>query len=175
MANAAHVDPNDGGRCHAVWLRTKFLEAEPKNWYMLFPDVGLAIQLCHGACLSWDGREARHCTSVAQKTTEQDVLFSYFFGLNTPVERGRIRIDDFEQAAKERDLCPTYNYPAFIPDMLVWVKVTKGEHIRIAKAKVVCIRGEMLLLDMGSATDARPKSFMVDDPNIVIGGKFQYE
>ena len=34
------------------------------SWYLLFPRHGLAIELCHGCWISWDGRVQPHCTAV---------------------------------------------------------------------------------------------------------------
>jgi hypothetical protein len=47
------------------------------NWYFLLPNLhgrrpcgteynGIAVKLCHGTAMSWEGRVARHCTSVSR-------------------------------------------------------------------------------------------------------------
>ena len=47
-------------------------------WYLLFPDVGLAIELAHGVGVSWDGRVHRHCTAVPRHVAPRDHLYSLF-------------------------------------------------------------------------------------------------
>jgi hypothetical protein len=48
-------------------------------WYLLFPDVGLAIELAHGVGVSWDGRVHRHCTAVPRHVALRDHLYCSFF------------------------------------------------------------------------------------------------
>lgn len=174
LANAAHLDPNDDGRCHAVWMRSEFLHPEPKHWYMLFPDVGLAIELCHGACLSWDGREARHCTSVAQKDRATDVLWSYYFGLNAPLAHAQVRLEDFERAVTQREASGD-SWPPFTDNVKVWVKVTQGPNKRIAKGVVDRVDHDTVHIRMRTTKDVRPVPFALRDPNVVLGASFSYE
>lgn len=67
LANSAHYDIGDASVSVAVWVEEKPGEAE--NWYFVLPNVsyqgkaGLVVKLCHGAAISWDGREIFHCTS----------------------------------------------------------------------------------------------------------------
>jgi hypothetical protein len=70
LGNSPHIDNADGSRSIAFWV-----EEEPgraKNWSFLLPDVsidgslGVVIKLFHGAVISWDGREVRHCSSITE-------------------------------------------------------------------------------------------------------------
>jgi hypothetical protein len=66
---AARVDPSDKSPRYTVYTKN---EACPdlKNWYLLFPSLslgdsrGVAVQLFHGAGVSWDGRHVRHGTTI---------------------------------------------------------------------------------------------------------------
>lgn len=168
LANAAHVDPGDDGRCHAVFMRRLFLEQEPQGWFLLFPDVGLAVELCHGACVSWDGREARHCTSIAHKANNKDVLWSYYFGLNKLVASARDRLAEFELAAQHRQRC-AQSYPAFVPWMKVKVKVSVNGRDRIRDATVVDVSLDMVHIAFDKGKDAKTMvSYAAGDQNIVI-------
>lgn len=140
LSNAAHLDPGDNGRSHAVWMRTKYLANEPTGWYFLFPDVGLAVELCHGACISWDGRMVRHCTSIPSSVTAQDTLYSYFFGLNTPLTRARGRLAAFKAATAFRR-SHEHEYPPYEPGMLVWVRIRDEDRERVRVGIVVAVDG----------------------------------
>ena len=74
LGNASHYDIHDASQGYAVWT-----EDNPSvgfNWYFILPNVhgvkpdgatfsGLAVRLCHGAAISWDGRVLRHCSSIS--------------------------------------------------------------------------------------------------------------
>jgi hypothetical protein len=83
IGNSSHVDNADGSRSVAVWA-----EEEPgraKNWSFLLPDVsidgslGVVIKLFHGAVISWDGREVRHCSSIP-KPGDGNNVYGCMFG-----------------------------------------------------------------------------------------------
>jgi hypothetical protein len=79
LGNAMHVDP-DGHRSYAVWLSALGHAGASRSWYLLFPRHGLAIELCHGCWISWDGRVQPHCTAVPD-VAEGDRLMSLFCSL----------------------------------------------------------------------------------------------
>jgi hypothetical protein len=62
LTNQAHLDVGDDGRCFAIWARRNLCTPPPPQWWLLFPSVGLAIQLADGVRISWDGRHAMHCS-----------------------------------------------------------------------------------------------------------------
>jgi len=41
-----------------------------KSWWFLLPEHGVAIELCDGACISWDGRVLMHCSSCPVATVD---------------------------------------------------------------------------------------------------------
>jgi hypothetical protein len=79
LGNAEHIDP-DGYRCYAVWLSKLGHAGASRSWWMLFPRHGLAIELCHGCWISWDGRVQPHCTAVPD-VADGDRLLSLFCSL----------------------------------------------------------------------------------------------
>lgn len=172
LANPAHLDPNDEGRSHAVWMRKLFLQAEPEGWYFLLTDVGLAIELCHGACVSWDGREVRHCTSIASPISNKDVLLSYYFGMSAPLKRAYERLRKFEACQAFRR-CNKQTYPAFALGMQVSVQVTKQNKKRIREGVIVAKDGESMHIAFETGKNSRQAlPYACDDQSIVIAGMF---
>ncbi len=45
---------------------------------------GIAIKLCHGVLIGWDGRLVRHCTSMIA-SREGNVVYGTFFASKTRV------------------------------------------------------------------------------------------
>lgn len=88
LVNGPHCDVKDAGRSIAQWCRARHELPEPKHWWLLFPDVGLAVRLCHGAVVSWDGRYVRHCSTLSG-IDERDDYLSLFFGRSDGVGRTR--------------------------------------------------------------------------------------
>ena len=76
LNNSAHLDVGDGSRCFAIWMRTCMSADAPRSWWLLFPSVGLAIQLAPGVRVSWDGRHCSHCS--VSHPREGDSLISIF-------------------------------------------------------------------------------------------------
>ena len=76
LGNAEHIDP-DGHRSYAVWLSKLGHAGVSRSWWLLFPRHGVAIELCHGCWISWDGRQQPHCTAVPD-VAEGDRLMSLF-------------------------------------------------------------------------------------------------
>ncbi|KAI2497450.1 hypothetical protein MHU86_17054 [Fragilaria crotonensis] len=74
LGNASHYDVHDASQGYAVWTEDK--PSVGFNWFFILPNVhglkpdgatfsGLAVRLCHGAAICWDGRVLRHCTSIS--------------------------------------------------------------------------------------------------------------
>jgi hypothetical protein len=74
MANATHYDVGDCSQGISVWLEE--MPGLATGWYFVMPNMcccidgrmynGIAIRLCHGTAISWDGRVVRHGTSVSR-------------------------------------------------------------------------------------------------------------
>ena len=71
-------------------------------WYLLFPDVGLAIELAHGVGVSWDGRVHRHCTAVPRHVAPRDHLYALFLGQYTRVVNASERVAELRCAPRSR-------------------------------------------------------------------------
>ena len=78
LGNPEHTDSNDHGRSYAAWV-TKSPPHADTAWF-LFPQWGVAIELCNGTFISWDGASCAHCTSVP-KVAEDSPIFSLFTAL----------------------------------------------------------------------------------------------
>lgn len=169
LANPAHLDPSDDGRSHVVFIRKQHLLPDPSGWYLLFPDVGLAIRLYHGACVSFDGRLARHCTSICSSVRPKDDLYGYFFGLNSRLMNAEWRLRKFNDAATHRWACGT-NYPPFVVNMHVWVRVKEHglERVKV-DGVVVGVDTQSLLIAFMTGKNARHSiAYALTDPNVVI-------
>ena len=97
LGGPRHVDCGNGGRSSAVWVQvTSHRErVQPTGWWLLFPDVGLAIELCDGVLVSWDGRSAAHCTCVPRGVPEGDELCSLFFGVSSKTASATRKMREF--------------------------------------------------------------------------------
>lgn len=165
LANPAHLDPADDGRSHAVWIRRMHTAAEPQGWYFLLPDVGLAIQLCNGACISWDGRQTRHCTSIASCIKQNDELYGYYFGLNSRLANAEWRLSKFRQLRRE------HSSESLAVGTHVWVRVLKNDgKARVRMDGEVCGMSEHSVeISFYSGKNARQAiKYALDDPNVVI-------
>lgn len=60
LSNSEHIDTGDHSRSFAFWVTENNYEGA----YLLFPQWGLAIKLCHGRYISWSGKECAHCSSI---------------------------------------------------------------------------------------------------------------
>ena len=91
LANATHYDINDASMCFAIFAETK--PYTTRGWFFTLPNVlvkfqnrtyhGLALKLCHGACIHWDGRIIRHGTSVHKCPTSEDHTLGFFWGASS--------------------------------------------------------------------------------------------
>jgi hypothetical protein len=79
LSNSEHVDANDWSRSFAFWVT----EHDYEGAYLLFPQWGLAIELCHGRYISWSGKECAHCSSVPKKSNNNNErnIYSLFTAL----------------------------------------------------------------------------------------------
>lgn len=101
LTNRPHRDLDDAGKCFAIWVQ-KYVGGKPpkppKQWWLLFPCVGLAIQLEQGVRISWNGRCAQHC-SISVPGEEGDELLSLFAGTSLRVQGHK---DDWASHKGER-------------------------------------------------------------------------
>jgi hypothetical protein len=75
LGNPEHTDSNDYSWSFAVWV----MKASPNDdsAWLLFPQWGVAIQLCHGTYISWDGTSCAH--SVWYQICQGGVAFFSLF------------------------------------------------------------------------------------------------
>jgi hypothetical protein len=100
-------------------------------WYLLFPDVGLAIELAHGVGVSWDGRVHRHCTAVPRHVAPRDHLYALFLGQYTRVanasERADLRMADLRMALRAQVEARRQQHgPGLDVGSVVWAKHSSG-------------------------------------------------
>lgn len=98
LGNAAHFD-RDCSRSFAVWVARR--PGASGSWWFLFPRHGLAVALCHGTFISWDGRQQTHCTSSPQLGAG-DNLVSLYAGLYADMKSVRERVLECDAELRER-------------------------------------------------------------------------
>jgi hypothetical protein len=70
LGNPPHYDHKDAHRGYAQWyVERGELHDKITSWWFLLPEHGIAIELCDGAAISWDGRAVIHCSSVPNSPT----------------------------------------------------------------------------------------------------------
>ena len=97
LANAMHVDKNDASRSFVIWISQS--QTERHTWWFLLPTYGVAIQLCHGRCISWDGSKIEHCTSMP---SAEDIHHGNLYALFTAVPKNLIHVEE------RRALCKSH-------------------------------------------------------------------
>ena len=101
LENSDHLDLSDSSRSITTWKEKN--DGEYKNWKFLLTFVGekgVAIELCSGTTIEWDGRIIRHCTSMLDLTKEArkkmtdarcknsiNRVFGYFLGVNLSMKQ----------------------------------------------------------------------------------------
>ena len=88
LENESHYDKNDYSLCIVHW--TSQDEQDHPGWFFVLPSLktkyqgkeyqGIAIKLCHGISIEWDGRKVRHCST--SPLNHKDVqTFGTWFGV----------------------------------------------------------------------------------------------
>lgn len=95
LSNAGHCDIFDNSRSWAMWTTQDASLPPPRSWFLLFPANGLAIELGEGVAVSWDGRFAWHCSSVADVDPRVQTL-SFFAGVKATTCRLARRLEEWE-------------------------------------------------------------------------------
>lgn len=174
LGNPKHLDPGDGGRSHAVWCRGEPLKKEPESWFFLLPDHGIAVRLVHGTCISWDGREVAHCTSIPSGAQPGDQLYSCFFGVKEDLRLARRRLLELQWAMECRE------GTVFAAGDEVWVQWpyhgrggNTGIRCRRRLGKVLQVDGEVsLILAFYHGKDENKRyTYQQDDRNVCIAGR----
>ena len=122
LGTSAHIDPNDGGLSLASWSQASLSQkrVEPEGWWFLFPDVGLAIKLCDGVLISWDGRTAAHATCVPWGVPDGDSLCALFMGVSLAKTELSRREAEFRRCQTAR--CLGCRGGELCAGELVWVR-----------------------------------------------------
>jgi hypothetical protein len=81
LANAPHYDTNDMGICSTIW--TEDVPGQATQWNFVMPNLvvnvggrtyhGVMVRLSHGAAMTWDSSCLRHCTSITNTGTGNNV------------------------------------------------------------------------------------------------------
>ena len=102
LANPSHLDIGDDSECFARWFRAQPHLPAPACWWMLFPELGLAVELEDQVGVRWEGHEVAHCTAVPHGVAEGDELHSLFFGSQAKAAGTEARKADLAAAIEAR-------------------------------------------------------------------------
>ena len=104
--------------------------APPIAWFFLVPELSLAIRLCDGCALSWDGRVLRHCSAAPLGISRGDMLLSLWRGSKSDAQRAVLRMEEMRDALRAREMSPYVRGLAWRVGEIVWVKWTaQGEQL----------------------------------------------
>jgi len=98
LGNPKHVD-DDFSRSYACWF-TKEAIADKSAWF-LFPNWGVAIELCNDTWISWDGVHCSHCSSVP-KLENNNHIYSLFTAITRKVYATAKRMIECESCLENR-------------------------------------------------------------------------
>lgn len=177
LGNPAHLDIDDGGRSHAIWVRRHPLRSEPSSWWFLMPGVGLAVELRHGTAISWNGRLVSHCTAIPRGLSWEDKLFSYFMGINASTEAAQQRRREFVWAVEYRQ---KFGQPPYYKGNDVWVRWSRryrgGAPVlwRRRTAQILNVGAEVLEVAFYEGKDAGVRSacmYPLGSDDVVLAGR----
>ena len=95
---------------YAVWLSKIGHAGSSRSWWLLFPRHGVAVELCHGCRILWDGRQQPHCTAVPD-VAKGDWLISLFCSMPTSA------MNVLEQVYAWKEVMHTCQDPLTPPDV----------------------------------------------------------
>lgn len=82
LGNSSHLDVFDKSLSVAVWAEERVGSA--RNWYFVLPNMklngkmGVVVKLFHGCVISWDGTLVKHCTSITETGSGNNVYGCMF-------------------------------------------------------------------------------------------------
>ena len=97
LGNPEHID-NDLSRSYAGWFTNGDI-ANESAWF-LFPNWGVAIELCNDTWISWAGNECAHCSSIPHLTDEVEI-YSLFTAITKKVSTTADRVKKCEAILQE--------------------------------------------------------------------------
>lgn len=152
LTNMPHRDLDDAGKCFAIWVRKHVSAPPPKEWWLLFPSVGLAIQLHHGVRISWNGRCAPHCSISVPG--EGDELLSLFAGTSHRVQAHREAWADFQLKRRAQRRKELQVGDEVRVEMLGGTSMCARHETRLARGKVTQVHqdGGAQVLVMGCSS-----------------------
>jgi len=98
LGNPKHID-DDFSRSYAGWF-TKETVHDKSAWF-LFPDWGVAIELCNDTWISWDGVNCAHCSSVPH-LAESNNIYSLFTAITKKVYANATKVNKCESLLHKR-------------------------------------------------------------------------
>ena len=97
LGNPLHRD-DDHSRSYAGWFCPE--EISNRSAWFLFPEWGVAIELCNNTWISWDGRNCAHCSSVPHLSNSNH-LYSLFTATRK-VYSQILKVNQFQSNVNDR-------------------------------------------------------------------------
>jgi hypothetical protein len=98
LGNPLHKD-DDHSRSYAGWFCAE--EIKNRSAWFLFPEWGVAIELCNNTWISWDGHNCAHCSSVPH-LSDSNHLYSLFTAITKKVYSHILKVNQFQLTVNDR-------------------------------------------------------------------------
>ena len=125
LGNPKHVD-DDFSRSYAGWF-TKEPIGDKSAWF-LFPNWGVAIELCNDTWISWDGINCPHCSSVP-RLEGNNHIYSLFTAITKKVYTNAERVNACETLLQNRVCFESLRLHEHVT--LRWVPPLKGNEVQL--------------------------------------------
>ena len=128
LGNPKHID-DDFSRSYAGWFTKQ--KIDNKSAWFLFPDWGVAIELCNDTWISWDGVNCAHCSSVPH-LGDSNNIYSLFTAITKKVYANAEKVNMCESILlRERVILDSLNVKDHIS--LRWVEPLDGRKYKLSK------------------------------------------
>lgn len=127
LGNPKHVD-DDHSRSYAGWFTRENIDNQ-SAWF-LFPDWGVAIELCNDTWISWDGVNCAHCSSVPHLSTSNNI-YSLFTAITKKIHTNAEKVNECERLLQRRSIFDSLSVNQKVT--LRWVPPLDGAKSKLPK------------------------------------------
>jgi len=127
LGNPKHVD-DDQSRSYAGWFTRENIDNQ-SAWF-LFPDWGVAIELCNDTWISWDGVNCAHCSSVPHLSTSNNI-YSLFTAITKKIHTNAEKVNECERLLQRRSMFESLRVNQQVT--LRWVPPLDGAKSKLPK------------------------------------------
>ena len=157
LGNPPHRDFKDGHQCYAQWY-VQGNGNQVRSWWFLLPQHGLAIELCDGACISWDGRDITHCTAASLTLGEDCKLYSLWCSVHqTLIDQVGLDASVRDALRRRQRDADSARFATGDDCYLLW---RSGRQMAVQAIRVsvrrVCVDGSVVVRELAARRDYNP-------------------